>query len=633
MAVKDTTFRGIDNLADPEKKDNSIEGRPSSRGASRRGSKTSLFFLFFGLLFLLSPSPSTGTVNVSPGSDVPLIVQNSPSGTTFNFAAGVYRLSRPIVPKDNDIFIGASGLATTFSGSVVVSSFTHQGSYWVSSLPHVYSNSSALDGSCLSGYTACNLPEDLFFDNKVFQRLPSLSGVVPGKWYWDLSAGKVYMADNPLGHTIDVSVRSRAFEGESTSVTIKGMVIEKFAEQAIYARVLGGQWSQNWLISGNKLRFNHLSAVVLGNGTQILNNTICDNGKLGISGGGDNDLIENNEICRNNYAGYLQNRGGAKFDTAISLVVRGNYVHHNQGVGLHTDSGSLNTLYENNHTTQNQGPGIDHEVSHAATIRNNLVENDAHNPRGSTLTWGAGIWIYASDNVDVYGNTVTNTMNGIGGNQTLRNDTLGTHYIVNLSVHDNFITQEAGTAAGIISNTDSHYYPMVFTQWNNHFDNNTYCMSSASGEYYDWKLGKASESNWKQVYHQDVHSVWTCPATSGTTATGVPSLMGNTVSGSKTGTTLMRQVKFTNTGSGTAHNVTLTQVQTKTQGGSGTVTSLSPTTPISVGNIAVGAIATVALNFNVPSTVTSFTLTETGTMQDETGTNVPFSVTQYATSE
>lgn len=513
MAVKHAPFRGINDLAAPEKKDNSIEGRLSVRGASRPVSKTSLVFLFFGLLLLLAPSPSTGAVNVSPGSNVSLIVQNSPSGTTFNFAAGVYRLSQPIVPKDNDIFIGASGLATKLSGSIVVSSFTHQGSYWVASLPDVYSNSSKQDGSCLSGYAGCYLPEDLFFDNKVFQRLPSLSGVVPGKWYWDLSAGKVYLADDPAGHAIEVSVRSGAFVGNSTSVKIKGMVIEKFAEQAIYARVLGGQWSQNWVISGNNLRFNHLSAIVLGDGTQVLNNTICDNGKLGISGGGDNDLIENNEICRNNYAGYLHNRGGAKFDTAINLVVRGNYVHHNRGVGLHTDSGSWNTLYEYNHTTQNEGPGIDHEVSHAATIRNNLVENDAHNPRGSTLTWGAGIWIYASDNVDVYGNTVTNSMNGIGANQTLRNDTLGTHYIVNLSVHDNSITQETGTAAGIISNTNSLYYPMVFTQWNNHFDNNTYCISNASGEYYDWKLNTVPKSNWKQVYAQDVHSVWTCPAT------------------------------------------------------------------------------------------------------------------------
>jgi hypothetical protein len=104
------------------------------------------------------------------------------------------------------------------------------------------------------------------------------------------------------------------------------------------------------------------------------------------------------------------------------------------------------------------------------------------------------------------------------------------------------------------------------------------------------------------------------------------------VGGSQTGTTLTRQVKFANTGSGTAHNVTITGVQTKTTGGSGTVTYSSPATPISLGNIAAGAVVTVTLSFNVPSTVAGFTLTETGTMQDDAGTNVSFSVTQYASS-
>src|SRR5207249_3479824 len=174
----------------------------------------------------------------------------------------------------------------------------------------------------------------------------------------------------------------------------------------------------------------------------------------------------------------------------------------------------------------------------------------------------------------------------------------------------------------------------------NHFDNNTYCLSTPAGDHYDWKLDTVPASTWKQVYLQDVHSVWTCPApptvtaptgtTGGTTGPAEPELTGHTVGGSQTGTTLTRPVKFTNMGSGTAHNVTITQVQTKTTGGSGSVTYSSPATPISVGNIAVGAVATVTLSFNFPSTVAGFALTETGTMQDDAGTNVPFSVTQYA---
>ncbi len=364
---------------------------------------------------------------------------------------------------------------------------------------------------------------------------------------------------------------------------------------------------------------------------KILNNTICDNGKLGISGGGDSSLVQGNEICRNNYAGFLGNRGGAKVDNVTNLVVRDNYVHDNRGAGFHTDSGSLNTLYEYNHTARNQGPGIDHEVSHAAIIRYNLVENDAHDPRGTSLAHGAGIWIYASDNVDVYGNTVTNSMNGIGVYQTMRNDNLGAHYVSNLSVHDNSITQPSGTAAGILSNTDPHYYPMVFTTWNNHFDNNTYCLTSTSGDFYEWNLATIAKAAWQSTFQQDVHSVWTCPApvTTTTASTGEPSLVGHTVSGSTGGAAVTLQVKLTNTGPATANNITITQLQAKTTGGTGTVTLLSPMLPISLSDISAGASAIFSLSFNVPSTVTLFTLTETGTLQSDAGTEIPFSTTQY----
>ena len=519
MAVQDSLLRRIEVAIGREKERGSTTNLQEGirvRRASRwiRLERTSLISIYFGLLLLVIPGVYAGTVNVSPGSNVPLIVRNNPSGTTFQFAAGVYRLTQPIVPKNNDVFIGASGLTTTLRGSVAITSFTHQGSYWVVTLPDVYSNPTCTTAGCgcQPAYPACNLSEDLFFDDSVRQRVLALSGVAPGKWYWDVGAGKIYLADDPVGHVVEVSVESEAFAGAASSVTINGLVVERFAGQAIYPRIPGGQWSDGWVVENSVIRFNHLAGITMANRMQVLNNTICDNGKLGIIGGGDSNLIQGNEICGNNYAGFLGNRGGAKFDEATSLVVRSNYVHDNLGAGLHTDSGSLNTLYEYNRIISNEGSGIAHETCHAATIRYNLVENEGYNLQDTSLAHGAGIWIYASDNVDVYGNTVVNSMNGIGVYQTLRNDNLGTHYVSNLSVHDNSITQQSGTAAGILSNTDTHYFPMIFNSWNNHFDNNTYCLSSSAGDFYEWDLQAVAKLTWQPVLQQDTHGVWTCPA-------------------------------------------------------------------------------------------------------------------------
>ena len=453
------------------------------------------------------------TVSVTPGKNVPALVAANPPGTTFTFAPGIYRLGASIVPKDGDKFVGAAGQQSILRGSIVVAGFTKVGNYWVASLPYKYNNpacSLANGCTCDAAHPACNLSEDLQVDTTLYLRMPDLTQMAAGRWYWDLKAGKVYLVDNPTGHNVEVSVTGRGFAGAALNVTVDGFLLERFAGQVIFPRVDGGQWGRGWIVQNNNIKFGHLSGVTMANAMQVLNNTICDNGKLGIAGGGDSDVIEGNEICRNNYAGFTSNRGGGKFDAATNLVVRNNFVHDNLGAGLHTDSGSAVALYEYNHTSANQGPGIEHEISHSATIRYNLVENEVKGITGS-IAHGAGIWIYAADGVSVYGNTVINSLNGIAAYQTLRNDNLGTHYVQNLSVHDNSITQPTGFAAGIMSNSNANYYPMLYANWNNRFDNNTYCLGAATQTAYTWNLKDGAKASWQQA-GQDVHGLWTCPA-------------------------------------------------------------------------------------------------------------------------
>ena len=97
-------------------------------------------------------------------------------------------------------------------------------------------------------------------------------------------------------------------------------------------------------------------------------------------------------------------------------------------------------------------------------------------------------------------------MNGIAGYQTLRIDGNGTHILQNLAVHNNVVTQSSGAAGGIlIYYKDSSYYPAVFTDWNNHWDNNTYCLSNPSANHFDWQLTQFSYAAWQKTYGQDVH--------------------------------------------------------------------------------------------------------------------------------
>ncbi len=96
--------------------------------------------------------------------------------------------------------------------------------------------------------------------------------------------------------------------------------------------------------------------------TSVRDNFIHHNGRYGVSGGPDtNILIENNEISFNNTAHYDIGAGGAKITKSTYVTFRANNVHDNYGNGLHTGTDSFKITYENNTVTNNWGVGIFHE--------------------------------------------------------------------------------------------------------------------------------------------------------------------------------------------------------------------------------------------------------------------------------
>ena len=421
------------------------------------------FSLALGVVAFLSFSPggvsgplprASSEVTAQPGDDINRLVEQNPAGTQFRLRAGVYRL-QSIIPRDGDSFIGEPG--AILNGAQLLTQFSRSGRLWSAAVQA--DPRAEYRGQCAPAHPACTYPEDLFFDNKPLGRVAELEGVDSGKWYLDYSARLAYFADDPTGHTVEVSVTPYAIKGAAAKVKIEGLDIEKYAceasDGAVDGRGNSGQMSRDWLVQDNVTRWNHGMGIRLGDAMQVLGNKIIENGQLGVGGGGSNGVVDGNEIAGNNYAGYDYGweAGGSKFAFTHNLVVRNNYVHDNDGPGLWTDLENENALYDHNHTTSNREAGILHEVSYRAIIRNNLIENDGFSDLPKTEPWwGAGIIVAASSDVEVYGNTVTNCMNGIVGTQPKRElSHRGTPYLLeNLNVHDNTITQSQGVAAGIV---------------------------------------------------------------------------------------------------------------------------------------------------------------------------------------
>ena len=446
--------------------------------------------------------PTSVEVAVMPGDDLAALVSASPEGTVFRLKAGVHRLQM-VAPKNYQSFLGDPG--AILSGAKLLTSFTRQGSWWVAS---GQTQQGPVHGECEPDSPGCAYPEDLFVDDVLLQHVTSLSALGPGTWFFDYAQDKIYLADDPAGHRVETSVSRRAFYGSASNVTLRGLIIEKYANEAQHGAIHGQDpatetISHNWVVEANELRWNHGAGLIIGHGMQVLDNLVYQNGQIGIAGIGDDVLIDGNEIAFNNTSGFNWEweAGGTKFVKTRRLVVRNNFVHDNVGPGLWTDIDNLDTLVEGNYVANNIDSGIFHEISYAAVIRYNTVVGNGFG-RCNWL-WGSGILIAASPNVEVYGNTVSHNCSAIGAIQQDRGTGLyGPHEIANLYVDGNTITQADGVAAGLVQDIGDQSY---FTSRNNWFVQNTYKLTLAPD--YAWMDSWISAAQW-QGYGQDAGGVW-----------------------------------------------------------------------------------------------------------------------------
>ncbi len=453
-------------------------------------------------------SAPAGAIILNPGDNISAIVSAAPAGATFYFEPGVYR-GVSLAPKDGQTFVGAEG--AILNGSAVLTNWTQSGNLWViggqTQQGRVNSSAEFLPGTQRPGN-----PETVFLDNTPLKPVDALSKVVPGTFYFDYAADKIYIADNPTGHTVEAGKQTDAFHGSAKNVTVQNLVIEKY-DPMIQDGAISGD--QSWTIRDNEARLNYAVGITAHDGSQIIGNYVHDNGQMGVGGYGNNVLVQGNELASNGFwSGIdpLWEAGGLKFAETNNLVVQGNYVHDNNGPGLWSDIDSINTLYEDNVVVHNTISGIAYEISYNAIIRNNtLIDNGYGDTRG--WGWGAEINIQNSQNVQVYGNQVDMTGGGNGIvliQQNRGSGAYGLYTTTGNQIHDNIIVDRDGH--GSIGGF-ADYNPSGMLNGGNTWSNNQYFMSDG-GSRFEW-VGAKNFAQFKAATHETGSISQSYPDTSG----------------------------------------------------------------------------------------------------------------------
>ena len=441
-------------------------------------------------------------VIIKPGDNIASIVANKPAGTSFYVKAGKYRLQQ-IQPKDGMTFVGENG--AVLSGAKKLTTFGQSGGLWYADGQTQGSGSrsqGAEYGWCgTSGNNACVFPEQLIINNQQLEQVDTKAEVGPGEFYFDYGANRIWFADSPTGKTVETSVTRYAFWGNADNVTIKNLVIEKYANPGPHGAInprLGriGSPADNWTIRDNTIRYNNGYAILLEDGLDIIGNHIHHNGHMGIAGNGRNILIQNNEVSYNCLHDYncFPGLGAIKLVDVHNATIKGNYVHHNWTHGLHSDLGCTNLVWEGNIVTDNEGSGLSQEISAGAVIRNNVFERNGYRSDGKR---NPGIIILNSADIEVYGNTVRDNADGIILRQDQRT---GIMKLTNVWVHDNTVDMDGLARTGFQLTggvTDTSY----MTSRNNRFDYNDYTFDYSNQWHkpFYWIGGQASESTWKNA--------------------------------------------------------------------------------------------------------------------------------------
>jgi len=250
-----------------------------------------------------------------------------------------------------------------------------------------------------------------------------------------------------------------------------------------------------------------------GTGTQILDNSIHHNGQLGVAGPSNTSLqVIGNEVDNNNTDGFWISdweAGGIKV-TRSSATIQHNNVHDNKSVGIWLDIDNKGVTIDDNSIVNNAADGIRYEISYDGVISNNVVTgNSLGLGRGcnTSLYCGAGIDLDAATNVEIFGNTVKDNMNGISLQGRNRGaGAYGTWSLSNVYVHDNVITMSRGLT-GLVQNVGDDSY---FTSKNNRFVHNTYHLDTLGAVRFAWMNATGSRTMWVG-YGQDVSGSFLSP--------------------------------------------------------------------------------------------------------------------------
>jgi Right handed beta helix region len=354
------------------------------------------------MLILVLPGNAAGQVpegcvgtQVRAEDNLALAVQNGVEGETICIS-GHHRLQTALVPKQGMTLWGVDG--AVLDGAKVLTSHVLRNGRYV--FPNQFQNSTKQSGDQCRNYPRNCYNDGVFLDGISLFHVPKTQ-LKPGRYFFDYTNNQILLADNPAGHTVELTQAKNLIKSDASGVTVRDLIVENAAAWGIVAE------GADWRILNVESRWNHTVGVnTPGENFLISGGRYHHNGQYGFNGnGGDSGVIDGVESHHNNYLRFGKNlgiggcwaAGEAKWVQTTNLTIRNSYVHDGYCNGFWLDINNQNPIVENNRFERNLGAGLLFEITYGGVITGNTFTDNAR----------FNLEIASSSDIAVYGNTFT----------------------------------------------------------------------------------------------------------------------------------------------------------------------------------------------------------------------------------
>jgi hypothetical protein len=338
-------------------------------------------------------SDATGSEQ-DPLPSITAAVSKSKAGGTIVVAGGRYHEELKIENRPGLTITARAGETVWLDGTAPVTNWVKEGNIWVAAgwrteFDHSPTYKWGAPDNTKVGWAFLNPrfpmaahPDQVWVDNAPQRQVASEGEVTADTFFVDYDNRKLYLGSDPTDRSVRASTLTQALRIRSPFVTVRGIGVRRYAPSVPHMGAVTVEADDATLDHVDIIRNATTGLHVMAKGATLRELTVEENGMLGITATGGDDLELDRVIVRRNNTEHFNPSpaaGGVKIGRTTGVKVYDSAFERNEGTGLWFDESVYDVEVFRSSMIGNGAHGLSLELSGKADIVGNVIADNAGN--------------------------------------------------------------------------------------------------------------------------------------------------------------------------------------------------------------------------------------------------------------